>query len=310
MLRLLEHAAELMDLRHPLREGTVGDMLEYTLRSADRRDNPCRWLAGEADAGIRMLASSEQCFFYTPHLFPDMDPVLAKAHELQYALLPGTGLRSPSFRMAAVLESFCHLSGDVFGWEQRENDTLRVFLMDTSGHGIRAGLLAALVKILMDDVRDVEELPTLARELNRRLEVCLRNSGDVLYAVGAILELRPQSLRYVSAAHPALLLRDVDGEVRALPTAGRPLGVFSHSTYDVHEQALHPGDVLLLSTDGLLESGNARGEEYGLGRLATALSRMQGPAMQVARGIHEHLAGWLDLNTIDDDVAFMVVEHI
>ena len=78
-------------------------------------------------------------FYYRPHLFPEMDPALRLGHRLQFDLLPRHLPEGSPLRIAAVLESYCHLSGDLLGW-RLEEDELFLWIADVSGHGVRAGL--------------------------------------------------------------------------------------------------------------------------------------------------------------------------
>jgi sigma-B regulation protein RsbU (phosphoserine phosphatase) len=79
-------------------------------------------------------------------------------------------------------------------------------------------------------------------------------------------------LRYALAGHPAPRLRRAGRAVEPIPeTHGLPLGIMAENSWTEAELLLHPGDVLLLYTDGLLECRNAQGEQFGYARLDDAL---------------------------------------
>ena len=55
--------------------------------------------------------------------------------------------------------------------------------------------------------------------------------------------------------------------VRHESASGIPLGVFDGVRFPSRRLSLNPGDMLLLYTDGLTESCNSAGEEYGFHRI-------------------------------------------
>lgn len=313
MLRLLQTASELVDFSYPLAEGTVGEAFHRLLASIDLTQE-VEWCPSKAAAnGKNAIVAAGEHFFYRPHLMQEMDITLEKAHVLQYALLPRTLPDGLPCRLGAVLESYCHLSGDLFGWHDTPDGGLMLWIVDMSGHGAAAGVLSAHLKILLDDLRHIDDPSVLAGTLNQKMFESLRNTRDVMYATAAFLHLKQGRLRASVAAHPPVLLREPGGSqelpaLRRLESGGRPLGVFSGSRYEAQTVDLAPGTLLLLYTDGVLEAGNAAGEEFGLTRLEQVLLAADGGADTVARSIYARISDFQDMNFIDDDVTFLVAE--
>lgn len=87
-------------------------------------------------------------------------------------------------------------------------------------------------------------------------------------------------LRYINCGHlPAVLLRR-DGRVEWLESTGTVLGLFRNWDSPVAECDLLPGDILALYTDGVTESSDAAGEEFGAPRLVESLRRHREQAAQ------------------------------
>jgi len=238
-----------------------------------------------------------------------MSEELELAHRLQHALLPLGIPPGIPCKVTAVLESYCHLSGDVFGWSKSGEDEFRVWVMDMCGHGIRAGIMAAVVKLLMDDIDAHQSVASMFIELNSRLSSCLTTTDDVLYATGVFLQISSDSFSYASAAHPALLHRSGKGDVRVLPSSGLPLGVFDDSRYEILHHPLRTGDALLFCTDGVLEAGNSREDEFGLQRLISAFALAGTGSLSAAHAVFAAVARHQDMNAIDDDITFVITEH-
>ena len=78
-------------------------------------------------------------------------------------------------------------------------------------------------------------------------------------------------LRYANCGHlPAVLLRR-DGSLERLNSTATVLGLFEKWDYNLEERQLFPGDMLVLYTDGVTESFNDSGEQFGERRLIEAL---------------------------------------
>jgi sigma-B regulation protein RsbU (phosphoserine phosphatase) len=81
---------------------------------------------------------------------------------------------------------------------------------------------------------------------------------------------------YVSnAGLIAPLIRHHHGTVEWLDVSGLPLGMVKDMKYSQLHYTLSPGDLVLLSSDGIVEAINASGEMYGFDRLAACVTAAQ-----------------------------------
>ena len=309
MRKLLNTASQLFDLSYPLQSGgKVGDALEQLLSTVELDTEP-EWCPKKTPSTEKQsLVTPQQFFFYRPHFMEVMEDELAKAHKLQYALLPTQLPEYAPCRLSAVLESYCHLSGDIFGWHDLSGERLMLWLADMSGHGAKAGVLSALLRILIDDQKDIEDPGAFVTTLNRRMYEALHADDDVLYATGAFMVIESGMLRYVLAAHPPMLLRDGGGQPVRLDAGGRPVGVFRSSTYETAEVQLNDSAQLMMYTDGILEAGGESGEEFGIDRLAAAFAGSRGDASEVTRQVYDAISDHQDMRFIEDDVTLLAVE--
>ena len=87
----------------------------------------------------------------------------------------------------------------------------------------------------------------------------------------AVLDVPSRRMIYVNAGHqPPIVLR-ANGEVEELRSGGVPLGMFESPRYFEGVAALDVGDLFVLYTDGIVESSDAREDQYGRERLVTTL---------------------------------------
>jgi sigma-B regulation protein RsbU (phosphoserine phosphatase) len=95
-------------------------------------------------------------------------------------------------------------------------------------------------------------------------------------------EYRDQTreLRYINCGHPAALLVRANGKVERLEATALPVGIFSTWKCDEKSVIMASGDVLIAFSDGVLEAGVERGEEFGEARLIEALHAARGGELE------------------------------
>jgi sigma-B regulation protein RsbU (phosphoserine phosphatase) len=306
--RLLEDFDAVFDLRYRIDGTALGNLVEASITRLEQHTLP-DW----GTPGPREEATSDPGrfvnFYYRPHLFPSMDIKLRLAHKLQFHLLPRELPADAPVSIAAVLESYCQLSGDLLGWEMLRNGKFLVWIVDMAGHGVRAGLASAMLKVLIDHVRERGRVDSLMGELNRTLSGCLRREHEGLFATAFFMALdRDGSAVYGSAAHPPVLVRRRNGDIEELGALDRPIGLFAETTYQSRELRLEPDDTVFLYTDGLVEATGQDGEAFGLDRLRGLVAREFGSPEELTRSIYINVADRQDLDYLDDDVTFLAAK--
>ena len=86
-----------------------------------------------------------------------------------------------------------------------------------------------------------------------------------------ILDVNSRILHYVNAGHNSQFLLRADGSVERLESTGRPLGLLPGAGFAAKQLTLTDGDSLFFYTDGLVETENESGEEFGMERLERLL---------------------------------------
>jgi sigma-B regulation protein RsbU (phosphoserine phosphatase) len=306
LLRLLSESF-LLDER--IAGNRLGDLLAETIRDAGGRPLPDLGQAGDRRT-VRRDVEEPLTFLYRPHLFPDMDEALRLGHAVQYHLLPRGLPPDTPVDAAAVLESYCHLSGDLFGWRGEGDGKLTLWLIDVSGHGVRSGFAAVVMKLLLAEMDPGLPLTEIPRQLENRFQAA-RNPDDsiFLYATGAFLRIAEDGgIDYVSAGHQPLLLGRENGSVESLDATGIPVALLPGGLWEGGETRLASGDTLLLFSDGLVELRNDVGEEFGVDRVADVLRR-GGPAQEISDNLLQAIEGFHDLERLDDDLSLIVLQR-
>ena len=305
---LVTELGRAFDLATPIAGGTLGEAVERRLRGLGESETP-EWGSPGTLTQLARRESGALDFYYRPHLFPGMDPALRLGHELQFDLLPRRLPPESPLRVAAVLESFCHLSGDLLGWRM-EGDELFLWVADVSGHGVRAGLAAATLYFLIEDVERGLPPGAFAERLNDQM-LAAKNPDDrrALFATAVWLRAdRAGRVAYASSGHNPMLVRRRSGGVEELGATGRPLGMLPGERYGDRELRLAPGDVVCLFTDGLVEARSPDDEEMGLERLRDLPYAADSRPLDLTRTIYDTLRSHQGARLLDDDLTFLVAD--
>ena len=140
------------------------------------------------------------------------------------------------------------------------DDCLCAGIADVSGKGVSAAIVAATLQgIIHAQLISRQSLPEIAAQLNQFLYT--RKVGK--YATLVLFKLYQDGrVEYLNCGHiQPLVVRGK--EIERLTDSNLIVGLLPEVTYASGECTLHPGDRLLLVTDGLVEAENAAGEPFG-----------------------------------------------
>ena len=168
------------------------------------------------------------------------------------------------------------VGGDYYDFLDLGEQRLGLVIGDIAGKGIAAALLMAN---LQANVRSqcaiaLDQPQRLLRSVNQLFR---ENTPDGSFATLFFGEYDDAGgrLRYANCGHlPALLLRR-DGTMERLDSTATVLGAFEEWDCEIEERQILPGDTFALFTDGVTESFNAAGDEFGLQRLTEVLQRQR-----------------------------------
>jgi serine phosphatase RsbU (regulator of sigma subunit) len=199
---------------------------------------------------------------------------LDQARQVLQRLMPVQIPQPPGFRIAGMWRPARIAAGDYFDVFTLDEGTVAVCIADVCGKGMPAALM---VSNLQAGVKSHALSDTRPRELCARLNhLMCRNfaaHGFVSFFY-AVLESQPKRLTYCNAGHnPPILISG--GTAHRLDYGGGILGIIDGWHYDEQDVQLQSGDRLLMFTDGITESRNETGEEFGDDRLIDLVLRFE-----------------------------------
>jgi sigma-B regulation protein RsbU (phosphoserine phosphatase) len=211
--------------------------------------------------------------------------------------------------VAATMRPAKGVGGDYYDFLSLERDRFGVVIADVAGKGLPAALLMPAVKIALRTlVSEYYRLSDILRQLNATF---VENSPSASYFTMACAVFDPERTRmvYSNAGHLAVLhFRAVSGEVDWLTTGGPPVGLLPGVEFDTGEVEFAPGDVFVFYTDGLTESHDAQGFDFGRERLATLVRQDRDrPAAELVSVLHAGVDRFRGAEPQIDDATVIVV---
>ena len=190
------------------------------------------------------------------------------AKQVQVRLFPQRLPATHTLDYAGVCIQAHQVGGDYYDFIDLGQKQLCLAVGDISGKGIGAALLMANLQanLRSQSAIALHEPERLLRSVN---QLFYDNTGDSSYATlfFAAYDDETRRLTYFNCGHlPALVLRQ-DGSLQRLESASTVLGLFNHWDCSAQSCRLSPGDTLVIYTDGVTESSDGQGEEFGEQRL-------------------------------------------
>lgn len=202
------------------------------------------------------------------------------AFQIQQGLLPRNSIQYDGWHAAYHYEPAGAVSGDYCDIILPE-DSSRSLLFnvgDVMGKGVAASILMAHLHAMFRSLMITDmPLTELVSRANR-----IFSEGTPSSHFATLVSGRADShgeIEFCNAGHPYPLIIRADG-VHEIASSALPIGVFCHSEFPSSFVHADRGDTLVLYTDGLTETMNASGEQYGEERLMALLSGLRNASPQ------------------------------
>ena len=205
------------------------------------------------------------------------------AAEVQQSLLPNQEISHPRVSTAGYCQPANSVGGDYYDYLELTENRVAIFIGDVMGHGYHSAMVAAMTKsCLQTQIRFDASVPEVMKAITRVTE---QDSQAFIFMTCCYLIIHPDNrLEFANAGHPQMLLYRAepstgnreDEEPLELESSFLPVGISIFQTppqYYSTEVAWHPGDLLVLYSDGITEAFNPNAEMYGLERLKALISK-------------------------------------
>ena len=229
---------------------------------------------------------------------------LELAHSIQRTLVPPIACITDAVEVYGTSMPSEEVGGDLVDFLATESGWLGC-VVDVSGHGIAAGVLMGNLKTaLRFGLVEEQPLPTLLDKINRVLPAV---KSPEAYATLAVVRLKKKGLvEYSLAGHlPILHYRAADNIVSRCGMEQFPLGLMPECNYESATEACETGDAFALLSDGVVETEDASGSQFGLERVENLLTKYGShPLEEIATKLMTELSAF---GTRSDDQSLLLI---
>ncbi len=242
----------------------------------------------------------------------DLELSLNVAREVQRRFMPSKLPSIPGYEVATWWYPNEAVGGDYCDVVALQNGKAAVCVADVSGHGLGPSLLMASVRASLRTLLVTLDQPD---ELLHGIARAMADDflfGPFVTMVVAMLDPIAHTLSFSNAGHaPAVHLSAETGAITPLSSTAPPLGVLDDGIFPLGpELALAPGDLVLLGTDGIIESMDYRGEQFGMSRLEQLLRKLAGaPVAELVRSIGREVELYYVGDSPPDDLTVLALRR-
>ncbi|MGE0128846.1 MAG: SpoIIE family protein phosphatase [Blastocatellales bacterium] len=235
---------------------------------------------------------------------------LAVASEIQFRLHPEIPPNIPGYDVVGVSFPCYEVGGDYYDFIEKPDGRTVVALGDVSGKGTGAALLMSSIHAAVRaHTRTRLSASEIVSEINQYI---YDNTPANRYVTLFYSELDPRShqLTYINGGHNSPLLVRASGEVTPLDIGGFPVGITPFGDYREGWVEIEPGDVLVIYSDGVTESLDEQGEEFGEARLIEIVQKNRGRTAPGLRDrIDEALTKFVGKADSVDDLTLVILKR-
>jgi serine phosphatase RsbU (regulator of sigma subunit) len=233
------------------------------------------------------------------------------AQEVQQNLLPQ---RPPQLETIDVAgrSLYCdETGGDYYDYIELPNGSLGIVVGDVSGHGVSAALLMASVRGYLRARATLSgSTGEIITGVNRLISLDTVETGQFMTLFYLVVEPRNNRISWVRAGHdPGFLYCPHSDQFEALSGAGMALGVDESWKYEDYNRAVTPGQIVLLTTDGIFEAHSPEGEMFGKERFKEIVRKNADlEAEGIRKAIFDTVTEYRGDEPQEDDITLVIIK--
>jgi len=257
-------------------------------------------------------------------IYDSLDRDLMEARKLQQSLIRERVREFGAGRASILMQPSGHVGGDLVGSFVINERRIAVFSVDVSGHGVASAMMTARLAGLLsggspdqnialsvgaDGSRGAHPPHEVAARLNRLMVEDMQVEQYFTMAYAEI-DMLTGRVDMVQAGHPHPVIMRQDGTTLALGEGGLPIGLIPGATYETFSTVLHPGERLVLVSDGITECPDLEEQELGTEGLIQILRNSADlTSANLLEAMLWDLAGHANGRDFPDDVSALIFDY-
>src|SRR6266403_3458447 len=242
-----------------------------------------------------------------------LDHDLAIARDIQRILLPAEAPIVNGFEISGMNVPARQVSGDYFDYIKVDDERLGVAIADVSGKGVPASLIMAICRsVLRAEATGNPSPADVLRKVNRQLYPDIKEDMFISMAY-LVLDHQHDGVMLARAGHDAPLWYQGQSQtVTPVKSPGMVVGIDSGSVFDRltvdFAVPLERNDCLVLYTDGVTETLNSEGDEYGVDRMMQSVRASANDGAQaIVKRIIEDVREFTGSVPQNDDITVIAI---
>lgn len=235
------------------------------------------------------------------------------ARKVQQSFLPVKTPDIEGLDIAAFCKPAYETGGDYYDFIRLDEHRIALTIGDVSGKGIQAAFYMTFIKgVLHSLCRETDSPAELLVKANR-LFYDNADKGTFISLVYGIIDLEQQTFTFARGGHnPVIRINAETGAVEELRPDGLGLGLTRHALFDNNIEEIRLNlceeDLLVLYTDGIVESLNETGYAYGNDRLVSLLKRKKEKrSAEILSALFTDVTSFIGRAEQHDDMTVVVV---
>jgi phosphoserine phosphatase RsbU/P len=244
------------------------------------------------------------------HLREDLD----KARQLQKSILPEHEYNFHDYQLYGITDPAEIVGGDFFDYLEfgEDSERLGVAIGDAASKGVSAAAEAMYISGALRMANGFEiKISALMRKMNQLVSKIFEDDKFASLFYGELTNHRSGLFMYANAGHnPPMLIRSSTGEIELLNPTGPLLGPAPNAKYYIDSVNIHPGDALVLFSDGVTESADKNFDHYGEEKLSEVIKKCRNlSAKEIVYNILDDVIKFAKDGQYTDDKTLVVIKR-
>jgi phosphoserine phosphatase RsbU/P len=238
-----------------------------------------------------------------------------KARQLQKSILPEHEFKFHDYDLYGITNPADIVGGDFFDYLEHgeEEDRLGITIGDAASKGVGAAAEAMYISGALRMASGFEiKIVTLMRKINQLVNRIFEDDKFASLFYGELSTHNTGLFLYANAGHnPPIFIKAKSETAEFLQPTGPVLGPAPSAKYHIDSINFSKGDVLLLYSDGITESADAKFEPYGDEKLLAKLKSLAKlTPKEIALGILEDVIKFSKNGKYSDDMTLVVIKKM
>ena len=233
------------------------------------------------------------------------------ATEMQKTLIPAKLPKVKGTEIGVFLNAAEDVCGDYYDVIVSRKDRVSFVMSDIAGKGLNSLVIMIMVRAMIRlVVNSMQDAGTILSWVNRG--IANESYSNDHFGSCALVNYDPESQEIQCAAGgntPVLYIDSATGEAKALTEEAEVIGADKTVEYKNFVQKVKSGDILVLYTDGLVESLNEDGQQYGQEKLISVIkSKASASGKDIATAVKNDAKKFIGTQTQHDDQSLLVIK--